>query len=364
MTTALIHEWIEKSGGAERVLDALAVEFPDADIDTLWDTSDDRYRPGRVHQSLLRHLSGNKALAMPFMPLAWAWLSRKRRSYSRLVISSHLFAHHVRGGRHTRVYVYVHTPARYLWSPDEDPRGRSMIARLFGGAFRAYDRYALRNTRSSYVANSHYVANRILLTWGFRPGVIYPPVATERLQAVNDWAEALQPADRDLLNTLPESFVLGASRLVAYKELDKVIEAGRDVGIPVVIAGRGPELSELRKHAELLNVDTTFLLEVSDDLLYALYQRCEAYVFPPVEDFGIMPVEAMAVGARVIVNSSGGAGESVEDGVSGIHWRRSEGEPFIEAYKRSRQLAPEDAKARALAFSESRFRQEVRDWAH
>lgn len=362
MTTTLVHEWIERSGGAERVLDALAKEFPRAPIACLWDTSGGRYSSDRVKQSALRVLHNNKAMALPFMPLAWARLSRRKRSEDRLIISSHLFAHHVRGGAGTRVFVYVHTPARYLWTPDEDPRGRSLLAKAFGGLFRHYDKQPFPSPGASYVANSRYVAERIRRTWGFEPQVIYPPVATERLQAVEDWSAQLNADERGLMDRLEGRFILGASRLVAYKEMDVVISAGEQAGLPVVIAGRGPELPELQRLAARVNVPVHFLDEPSDELLYALYQRCAAYVFPPVEDFGIMPVEAMAVGARVIVNSEGGGAESVEDGVSGVHWHRDRGETFPEAFERLATLDPDDARARARFFSEDRFRREVREW--
>jgi glycosyltransferase involved in cell wall biosynthesis len=121
----------------------------------------------------------------------------------------------------------------------------------------------------------------------------------------------LTDADRRLIDRLPEQFILGASRLVPYKGLDKVIRIGELVGLPVVIAGGGPEESHLRALAAAATVPVELVISPSDALLHALYARTAVYVFPPVEDFGIMPVEALAAGAPTIVNMNGGAPEAV-----------------------------------------------------
>ena len=99
--------------------------------------------------------------------------------------------------------------------------------------------------------------------------------------------------------------------LVSYKRLDKVIEVGEALGMPVVIAGSGPEEAVLRARGAAASVPVLFTGRVSDEQLYALYQEASLFVFMPIEDFGIMPVECMATGTPVLVNSVGGAKESV-----------------------------------------------------
>lgn len=362
MRTVLIHEWIERSGGAERVLDAFSSIFADAEINCLWDSSGGRYPDRRVRQSFLQVLRRHKALALPFMPFAWSQVASRIKSADRVLISSHLFAHHVRGGRRSQTFVYVHTPARYIWAPEDDPRGRQPLARLFARPIRAYDRYAPARHTASYVANSEFVARRIRKDWNIEVPVIYPPVDVSRLQATDSWEADLDGADKLLLAGLPRQFILGASRLVTYKELDVVIKAGDDARLPVVIAGDGPAETELRQLADQVTIPVVFLPSPSDALLYALFQRCLAYVFPPVEDFGIMPVEAMAVGGRVIVNAEGGAAESVVDNVSGVHWNRRGGETFASALRRVRSIEPASAKQRASRFSSERFAEEILAW--
>jgi glycosyltransferase involved in cell wall biosynthesis len=362
LKTLLVHEWIESSGGAERVLDTLGSRFSDASIICLWDASGGRFPTGRVIESPLKSLKRHKAAALPLMPLAWAWLSKKERPYDRAIISSHLFAHHFGAGGNAERFIYVHTPARYLWTPEMDPRGQAKLVRLLAPMFRTYDRRGTSAKAAHYAANSHFVRARIQQHWGIDVPVIHPPVETERLRRVSDWSSRLVDTERSQLDALPDDFLLGASRFVRYKELDIVIEAGEDAGLSVVLAGDGPDHQRLLRRAREATVPVVFIKSPSDTLLYSLFQKATAYVFPPIEDFGIMPVEAMAVGAKVIVNAQGGAGESVEDGVSGTHWHRAEGEPFVSALRRSERVSGARARARAERFSSARFLKEVDEW--
>ena len=147
--------------------------------------------------------------------------------------------------------------------------------------------------------------------------MIHPPVQIERIQSVPCWRDRLEPDELAQLDALPDGFVLGASRFIPYKRLEDVIQVGEAVGRPVVLAGKGPDLPDLQEAAAAAAVPVHFVLAPSDALLYALYQPTALFVFPAVEDFGIMPVEAMAAGAPVLAQAEGGAAESVVPGVTG-----------------------------------------------
>src|SRR5690606_22739556 len=127
----------------------------------------------------------------------------------------------------------------------------------------------------------------------------------------------LSEADAAVASALPSAFVLGASRLVPYKRVDAAIIAGEAAGLPAVIAGDGPDRARLAALAARASIPVTFLGRTSDALLRELYRRATVYVFAPIEDFGIMPVEAMAAGTPVIARDIGGAAETVVDGVTG-----------------------------------------------
>jgi len=361
----LVHEWIEQHGGSENVFETMAAAFPDADIKCLWNDAPDRFRDRSVQESWLARtpLRSNKAAALPFMPSTWAKMNV--RSYDSILVSSHLFAHHI-GGRlpasGPTKHVYVHTPARYIWTPQLDPRGNSAHARLASRPLKAIDRKRA-SEGSVFAANSEFVRERIRDTWDQDALVIYPPVEVERLQAVSDWREHLSPEDQKVLESLPPGFLLGASRFVPYKRLDLVIQAGEDSGIPVVLAGAGPQLEQLTAAAAQARVPVHIVLRPSNSLLYALYQQAVAFIFPPVEDFGIMPVEAMCLGTPAIVGSLGGAKESVNALRGGIVIDLRSSAEMKSAIDKASTLDMAGAQTLADAnFSSRSFRERIVSW--
>ncbi|MCL3817241.1 glycosyltransferase [Aeromicrobium wangtongii] len=142
--------------------------------------------------------------------------------------------------------------------------------------------------------------------------MIYPPVQVEAIRRHSERASRLSPPELETLARLPRTFVLGASRLIEYKRLDKVIEVGRHLRLPVVIAGSGPDEKRLTELARETGTPAHFLGRVSTPVLHELYRRAALFVFLAIEDFGIMPVEAMAAETPVLVNALGGAREAVE----------------------------------------------------
>jgi hypothetical protein len=166
MAGLLVQEWIEKSGGSEKVFDAFAHAFPDADLYTLWNDDPGRFGDRPVRESWLARtpLRRRKPLALPFMPLTWSSLDLD--AYEWTLASSHLFAHHLGHGDHgTRRHVYVHSPARYLWTPDLDQRGANPLVKAAAPPLRALDRRRAQASRASFAANSAFVQNRIRTAW-------------------------------------------------------------------------------------------------------------------------------------------------------------------------------------------------------
>jgi glycosyltransferase involved in cell wall biosynthesis len=292
------------------------------------------------------------------------WRQRRNLNYDWALISSHLFAHHVRfrpQPQDFRRFVYVHTPARYIWAPELDGRGRSRAARTLAAALKPLDRRRAQQP-ATYAANSDFVRRRMASAWGVEARVIYPPVDVSEIQCIEDWTTKLTADESEILTSLPEGYVLGASRFVPYKRLDLVIEVGEAADRPVVLAGRGPELGRLRSAAGAARVPVHFIDRPSAALLRALYQEAAVFVFPAIEDFGIMPVEAMAAGAPVLAQALGGTAESVLPGVTGAlcdFTSRGAVRAGVEIALATRRV---DRLRHAGSFRAERFRQEIQSW--
>lgn len=361
----LVSEWIEQTGGAERVLDRLAGLFPDADMLCLWNDAPRRY-PGRtVRETWLAGtpLRRHKALALPLMPATWRISQRdpERRRYDWALVSSHAFAHHVNvGSPGVPKYVYVHTPARYLWAPELDARGDNLAARIAGPPLRAIDKRAAQEA-TSIAANSRFVADRVQRAWDREAVVIHPPVDVAWIRG-GGWRDQLTDADRRVLDALPADFVLGVSRFIPYKRLDVVMQTGELLGIPVVIAGHGPLETELRAMAAEVTVPVHFHIQPSDALVYALMERARIFVFPPIEDFGMVAVEAMAAGTPVMANRVGGSGESVQDGIGGALFDPQSPAEIHAAAQACGILDGGRIAAHAQQFDATRFDAALREW--
>ena len=361
MSGLIVAEWIERTGGSERVLDRLTHLLPDADVLCLWNDAPERYGDRTVRETWLARtpLRRHKALALPVMPITWRIPRQHHHEWT--LVSSHAFAHHVRlDGPDIPKCVYVHTPARYLWAPELDERGNSLAARLAGPPLRRLDRKtAARST--AFAANSRFVAERVERSWGREAEIIHPPVDVTGIQA-GHWRAQLTDGEKRSLDALPDDFVLGVSRFVLYKHLDLVIRVGEALDRPVVIAGFGPLESQLRASGAEAKVPVTVLTRQSDAMIYALMARASLFVFPPIEDFGIVAVEAMAAGTPVMANRVGGAGESVKEGVGGALFDPRSAQETLEAADACASLDRQRIAAHALGFDSSVFDRELLAW--
>ena len=357
---ALAHEWLDARAGSEKTFEALAGLYPEADLFALTDTMGSGFDAGgrlvtTTFIDRIPPLRDRRALALPLMPLAWRTVTRRR--YDVVISSSHACVKGFRPGRDALHLCYCHAPMRYVW--DRNDR-RSGLHRLAGlgprAALRGWDRRS-SGWVDSFAANSTAVRDRIDRCYGRLSRVIHPPVDTE-------FYSPRPPGDPGDAGPFPAGpFVLACSRFIAYKRLDLAILAAERVGLPVVVAGHGPAESSLRALGERVRVPVTFEVAPSDVRLRELYRSAAAFVFPALEDFGIVAVEAQACGTPVVALSEGGTLDTVVDGATGALVGGQDVESFAKGLERALEIdAPQACVAHAAAFSRSRFEARVRAW--
>lgn len=358
MSGVLVHEWLAPTGGSENVFEELSTVFPDAARYCLWNVSGGRFTGVKETWLARTPLRGHQAVALPLMPIAWRQMPAEDADW--VLCSSHLFAHHARfrgTAREAPKLVYAHTPARYLWTPELDQRGQNPVARAAAALLKPIDRRRAREP-IAIAANSHFVAARIARTWQREATVIYPPVD---VSGVND--DPLSTQQHEELAALPADYLLVVSRWVPYKRVDVAIRAGLMTGRPVVVAGRGPDEARLREIAAEHPGQVLFVGHPARPVLRELYRGASALLFPAIEDFGIVAVEAMAAGTPVLVNAVGGAGEAVLDGVTGAHVQDWESKVEVRgALDRALGVSSRACRSRAAEFDRAVFDDRIRTW--
>jgi glycosyltransferase involved in cell wall biosynthesis len=324
MSGLVVQEWMESVGGAERVVKSVLNSNTNTQLFCLWSDSQDPDLQGKmISESWLARtpLAQSKGLALPFMPITWKY-SKFKMNPEWVFVSSHLFAHHASLNPDLRSIPginYIHSPARYIWNPDLDDRANNLILKSALPTLRSLDKSRARKSSYKFVANSQNVQNRIDEAWGIESEIIYPPVRVRELQ---DLARKLskQPHENNLVRglSLPTEFLIGVGRFIPYKKLDEVIKTAAKMGLPAVLIGSGSLENSYRQLAAELGVRLFILSGLSDKQVAETIHRSSALVFGGVEDFGIVPVEAMAMGVPVIAKAKGGALETVIDGLGGV----------------------------------------------
>ncbi len=282
---------------------------------------------------------------MPLFPLAFE--SFDLSAYDLVISSSSACAKGVLTGPGTLHVCYCHTPLRYAWEPYLDTRFRH-VNRVFKVGndlllhyLRLWDRAAADRV-DYFVANSANVAAKIDKYYRREAVVINPPVDVKRFPVIGG---------RD-------DYFLVASRLVSYKRVELAIEAFNRLGLPLKVAGDGPERGRLEAMA---GPNIEFAGYASETELPRLMGRSQALVFPGEEDFGMVPVEAMAAGRPVIGLGRGGLLESVIDGETGIFFHEPSAASLMEAVRRfeSIKFDPVKISKHAARFSKERFKEEI-----
>ena len=351
---ALVHDWLTGMRGGEKVLDALLQLVPDAAVFTLLHVAGSvspRIEARRPRTSFVQYLPAARRRYRWYIGLFPTAVEQFDLDAFDLVLStSHCAAKSVVTPGRARHLCYCHTPMRYAWDQFDNYFGPRRVGPLRNRVFRlAFSRLARWDAATAgrvdrYVANSNHVAGRIRRYYNRESTVVHPPVDTT-FYCPN--------------GSPPGPYFLIVSALVPYKRIDVAMEACRLAGVPLIVAGDGPERARLQA---LAGPGVEFVGWRSDAELRELYRGARAFLLPGEEDFGIAPVEALACGRPVVGLARGGVTETVSDGDTGV----LVGEPTAEAYAAGIARAaalPFDAehiRARALRFSLPRFHDEMR----
>jgi glycosyltransferase involved in cell wall biosynthesis len=272
-------------------------------------------------------------------------------SYPLVVTSTHSFS---RAAAHKEsVHLsYTYSPMRYAWYPGIDGRGSHPAFAPARRGLRSLDRRFAESV-DSFAAISTEVADRIMDCYGQKARVIFPPCDTQ----------FFHPGPSDVEMDLPEVFMLSIGRMIGYKRHDLVIDVAVRTGIPAVIAGRGPEISRLLEMASQTGGLVRVLESPSTETVRHLYREASVTVFPPFEDFGIVPVESMACGTPVVALGRGGSRDTVGS-VGGALCDSQDVDEFVAAVNNVLATPPsaEACRAQASLFSLEAFDRSFTDW--
>jgi glycosyltransferase involved in cell wall biosynthesis len=353
MKVALVHDYLNQMGGAERVVLALHEIFPDAPIYTSIyapERVDAAFQKMDIRTSFMQRLPLVKKHHQPFLPFyPFAMERLDLRGYDLVLSSSSAFGKGVITRPETMHICYCHTPMRWCWNYDEYVK-REQLGRIsrsilpfFITGLRVWDQTSAMRV-DHFIANSPAVAERIQKYYRRVAVVIPPPVEADRF--------TFDPTIR------PEEYFLIVSRFMPYKRIDLAIAACNLLRLPLVIIGNGRDEKRLKSIA---GSTIRFMGRLSDAEVLYYYAHCRAFILPGEEDFGITPLEAQASGRPVIAYRAGGALASVIDGVTGTFFDEQTVESLAAALVSfdERKYDPQIIRNHALEFDMPRFHRRI-----
>jgi glycosyltransferase involved in cell wall biosynthesis len=352
---AILHDYLNQFGGAERVLQALLEIFPEADLYTL--LYDERKTLGLFKENIKKTsfldrpwIRKRHRAFIPIMPLAAKFLTASG-PYDLLISSTAGYAKgiNIKAAYHIS---YCHSPLRYAWEIDylknlpfaPWPLGE-IVVRPIASWLKKWDKHSSLGV-NLFIANSRFIAEKIKSYYGREAEVVYPPVDTKKF--FPDFSAG------------KKDYYLMAGRLLYYKCFDLGIKALSYLKKPLKIVGRGPEEEKLKKIADPKYVE--FIPFVKDEELRRLYSSAKAFIFPQIEDFGLVAAEAQACGLPVIAYNRGGAREIIEDKKTGLFFEEQSPESLISAIRDFERLSFDRRyiACRATRFGKERFKSEIK----
>ena len=356
MKIALVHDSLTQMGGAERVVDSFHDIYPTAPLFVLvFDNKlKDYFSEVEVVSSPLQYAYSVFPRLQYFLPLIpLALRAFNFDNFDVVLSSSSAWAKGIKVPKKTVHINYCHTPARFLWLEERSYIGDELplwlqpgkfVIRVMLAAFRKWD-YKAAQRVNFFIANSETTRKRIEQHY-HRTSVVIPPYV--------DTGMFYPSIDK-------ENYFLLAGRLQHHKRADIVIHAFNKMKLPLKIAGTGRALEKLK---QIAGPTIEFVGRIDDNSLRDLYSGAQAFLYPQEEDFGIMPLEAMACGTPVIAYGKGGALETIVEDVTGVFFESQTAESVEKAVKRFQEMkfSAEALFERAQEFSKGRFERSIREF--
>jgi glycosyltransferase involved in cell wall biosynthesis len=303
MKAALVHDWLNGMRGGENVLEAIADMYPDAIIHTLFcdpEMISEKIKRHEIVTSFIQNLPFRKSLYRHYLPLFPRAIERfDLGGYDLVISTSHCVAKGAKTGPDALHICYCFSPMRYVWDRFDDYFPKNKINPLryrfisfIAKRLRSWDQRSSERV-DLFIADSSFVKKRIDSFYKRPSAIVFPPVDTEFYTPGTGTGKG---------------YFLLAGAMVPYKKGEIVIEAFRKLGEKLIVTGDGPELDRL-KHMAAPNIEFTGWIDKNK--LRDYYRGCRALIFPGVEDFGIIPVEAQACGKPVIAYGEGGVLDTV-----------------------------------------------------
>ena len=325
MRVAFVHDWLVTYRGGEKVLEALLSLYPDAPVYTLF--YDPKAMPPAISQrdvrvpAMLRPFRRGRKLLLPLLPKAIE--SIDFTPYDLVISTSSCVAKGAQRKLSAKHLCYIHSPMRYAWDQMEEYiagvshiPGAAWGIRKVAPYLREWDRISAQRV-DTFIANSSFVKERVRLYYERDAQVVPPPIELHRFKP----GLALQERS---------GYLLACGALVSYKRFDLAIAAAEQLGKKLVIAGSGPMEAQLRK---LAGPHTVFEIMPTDERMASLLSGADALLFPGVEDFGMIAIEAMASGTPVIAYKAGGARDFIVPHETGIFFEEPTSESLMAAMK-------------------------------
>ena len=356
MRIAIVHDWLVTNAGAEKVLKNIIDIYPNADIFSLVDFLSDKDRNAVIYgkfakTSFIQNLPFSKKHFRNYLPLfPKAIESFDLSSYDLIISSSWAVVKGIKKNKNQLHICYCHTPIRYAWDLYDEytanlKHPKRFLVQQTLKYIRNWDIKSLPRV-DSFIANSKFVQNRILKTYKRDSVFIYPPVNT----------------DKFVLTQKKEDYYLTACRLVPYKKTKLIVEAFNKMGDKkLLVIGDGEEYESIK---QIANKNITLLGYQEFDKMISYMQKAKAFVYAAIEDFGIVPIEAMSCGTPVVALDDGGTAETVIDGKNGVHFKNQTKEDIINAINRFEDMNFDykDISLSSQKYSEERFKKEFKSF--